>query len=377
MKESMIRSFEGGRGIAALLVALFHLGIGTAYISPIRNGYLFVDLFFVLSGFLIFTAYSGKLQSSRAIRPFLIRRFGRLFPLLVFVTIAYVGLQNLIVFAKSQVIAQGYTSFFKAPELLIYKIPTAAEIISTLTLTHSLGLFDKLILNYASWSISTEFYAYVLFAALCFLLKGRSRIIAFAIISLAGFLLTIWASVVVHQCLQVGNCFDVSYDFGFARCISSFLLGALTCHFSRFLQFDTTRLQFVALVMMAAIFSMVDAYPFLAFGFSGICSVLILSISRDTGFLPSLLNKKLFQVLGERSYSIYMMHPVILLPLISYRDHIKGFMMNTLVMLAYMAVLVVVAGWTYRFVENPFRLWFNRLAGASSPPAYDAVDQPV
>ena len=367
----MIRSFEGGRGLAALLVALFHLRIGAAYISPIRNGYLFVDLFFVLSGFLIFTAYSGKLENSHAVRPFLIRRFGRLFPLLVFATLAYVGLQNLIVFAKSQAIAHGYASLFKAPGLLIYQIPTAAEIISTLTLTHSLGLFDSLILNYVSWSISTEFYAYVLFAALCFLLKGRARIIAFAIISLAGFLVTAWASLGVHQCLQIGRCFDVSYDFGFTRCISSFLLGALTCHFGRSLQFDANRLQLVALTLIAALFSLVDVYPLLSFGFSAACSLFILSISRDTGFLSHLLNSRPFQVLGERSYSIYMMHPVVLLPLISYLDRIKGFTMGVLVMLAYVTVLVLVSGWTYRFIENPFRLWFNRLAGAS--PSADRV----
>lgn len=362
----MIKSFEGGRGLAALFVALFHLGVGAAYIPPIRNGYLFVDLFFVLSGFLIFTAYSGRLGDGPAIRSFLIRRFGRLFPLLIFATVAYVGLQNLIIFTKSLAIAHGYASFFKAPGLLVYQIPTVAEIVSTLTLTHSLGLFDKLILNYASWSISTEFYAYLLFAALCFLLKGRTRIIAFAIISLAGFLVTAWASVVVHQCLQVGRCFDVSYDFGFTRCISSFLLGALTCHFGRSFQFDANRLQLVALTLMAALFLLVDAYPLVAFGFSITCSLFILSISRDTGFLSRLLSRRPFQVLGERSYSIYMMHPVVLLPLISYLNHIKSFGMGALLMLAYVAVLVLVSGWTYRFIENPFRLFFNRLAGASS-----------
>lgn len=349
-----------------MFVALFHLRIGAAYIPPIRNGYLFVDLFFVLSGFLIFSAYSGKLENIPAVRSFLIRRFGRLFPLLIFATIAYVGLQNLIVFAKSQAIAHGYASFFKAPGLLLYQMPTAAEIVSTLTLTHSLGLFDKLILNYASWSISTEFYAYVLFAALCFALKGRTRIITFAIISLAGFLVTAWASLVVHQCLQVGRCFDVSYDFGFARCISSFLLGALTCHFGRFFQFDVNRLQLAALTLLAALFLLVDAYPLLSFGFSTACSLFILSIRRDTGFLSRLLSSKPFQVLGERSYSIYMMHPVVLLPLTSYLGHINSFGMGTLVMFFYVTVLVLVSGWTYRFIENPFRLFFNRLAGESS-----------
>lgn len=362
----MIKSFEGGRGMAAVFVALFHLGFGMTKISLIRNGYLFVDLFFVLSGFLMFAAYAKKLEHSKAFRPFLIRRFGRLFPLLVFATAAYVTLQNLIVFTKSQAIALGYAGFFREPALLDYKIPDAAEIFSTLTLTHSLGLFNKLILNYASWSISTEFYAYVLFAALCFLFKGTARIIIFSLICLVSFLLTAWATIEVHHCFHEGRCFDVSYDFGFARCVFSFFLGAITCHFSRSIQFNANRLQLTALGMLAMLFAFVDAYPWLAFFFPAFCSILVLSVSQDTGILANLFKTRPFQVLGERSYSIYMMHPVVLLLVIPYRENIHGFMMMIPVMVAYIAVIVVVSGWTYRFIENPFRLLFNRMAGASA-----------
>jgi len=41
----MIKSFEGGRGLAAVLVALFHLGFGTGPNALLANGYLFVDFF--------------------------------------------------------------------------------------------------------------------------------------------------------------------------------------------------------------------------------------------------------------------------------------------------------------------------------------------
>jgi len=363
----MIKSFEGGRGIAAIFVALFHLGIGGVFISPIRNGYVFVDLFFVLSGFLMFSAYAKKLETSQAFQPFLIRRFGRLFPLLVFSTVAFVTLQNLIVFAKSQAVALGYIGFFKVPGLLEYKFPSAFEIFSTLTLTHSLGLFDKLIMNYASWSISVEFYAYVLFAALCFLVRGQARLMVFAIVSITGFLWVTWATIEIHHCLDVGRCFDVSYDFGFARCVYAFFLGALTCHFSQYARFNPHKLQLAALTLLVLLFSWVDAFPMVGFAFGGTFSLLLLSISKDMGFLAELLKLKPFQVLGQRSYSIYMMHPVVLLPLISYRQHIKGFMMVSTVLIVYITVLVIVSGWTYRFIENPFRNWFNRMAGVAAP----------
>lgn len=358
----MIKSFEGGRGIAAVFVALFHLGIGASFVSPLRNGYLFVDLFFVLSGFLIYSVYSKQLENTDAFKPFIIRRFGRLFPLLVFATVAYVAGQNLVVFVKSMAVMLGYSRFFREPGLLEYSYPNAAEIVSTLSLTHGLGLFDKLILNYASWSISTEFYAYLLFASLCFLTRGRIRLAIIAMLAVLGYLLTVWASVDLHDCLTIGRCFDVSYDFGFARCVSAFFLGGLVSHFVKLIDFNANRLQIIGLVALTALFWAVDDYPILGIFFPGVFAILIVSISKDTGFLAELLKCRPFQILGERSYSIYLMHPVVLLPLMSYRDSIKGVAMSSAVLVAYLAVLWVVSGLTYRFVENPFRIIFNRIA---------------
>jgi hypothetical protein len=70
---------DGWRGICALLVALYHLRLdGYAYDLPaVRNAYLFVDFFFVLSGFVISHAYSSKVASFRNILVFVVRRFGR------------------------------------------------------------------------------------------------------------------------------------------------------------------------------------------------------------------------------------------------------------------------------------------------------------
>ena len=367
----MIKSFEGGRGIAAVFVALFHLGIGSAYIAPLRHGYIFVDLFFVLSGFLIYSVYSKALESSESFKPFMIRRFGRLFPLLVFATIAFLMVQNLVVFGKSMAVMMGYSRLFREPGLLEYVYPDAAQVFSTLTLTHGLGLFDQLILNYASWSISTEFYTYLLFASLCLVTRGRVRLFVFAMLAVGGFLLTVWASIDLHGCLRNGRCFDVTYDFGFARCVSAFFLGGLVCHFSKFINFNANYVQGVGLVALSTLFWAVGAYPILAMLFPLVFAALIVSLSRDTGFLAQILKGRLFQTMGERSYSIYLMHPVILLPLMNYRDHIKGFVMSSAVVVAYLLVLWVVSGLTYRFVESPFRMMFNRIARGYT------VQQPV
>lgn len=358
----MIKSLEGGRGIAALIVALYHLKIGAEYFSVIRNGYLFVDLFFVLSGFVICTAYSSRMNTVSDFRSFLIRRTGRLLPLLLFSTVIYLLAANAIVLTKQIAHSLGYANVLHNPGALDYVIPSAAEVFSTITMTHGMGVFDRLILNTPGWSISTEFYTYILFAIVCLMLTGRIRLAAFALLSVIGCVVSVLASIYVHECLTQGGCLSITYDFGFTRTIFSFFLGALTWHVSRGMRLNPNALQAIAALALATVFSLVDRYPAVSFAIPLVFAVLILSLCADDGWLAGILASKSFQVLGERSYSIYLLH----MPLVLFFENIAkradGAIAGALVMLAYAAVLIVVSGWTYRLVEDPFRTMFNRVA---------------
>lgn len=369
----MIRSLEGLRGIAALIVALYHLGIGAQHIALIRNGYLFVDLFFVLSGFIMCAAYANRLACADDLRMFLIRRIGRLFPLLIFSTLAFILAANLIVLAKRILLEQGHAQFLTNPQDLQWLIPTAAEILATVTLTHSLNLFDDLILNTPSWSISVEFYAYVLFAALCLALTGRSRLAAFAIVGVLGAVITVWASTTVHDCLVQRGCMSVTYDFGFPRAVFSFFLGALTYYLSRKTPALHGTLQLVAVVLLAVVFAVVDAAPGIAFVLPFVFALLILSVCADQGPLAAVLRPQPFQLLGLWSYSIYLMHMPLLLFFENIARRFESPTGKLLVLVAFVASLLAISAWTYRYIEDPLRAWFNKLAtrrpvAAASPP---------
>lgn len=361
----MIKSLEGIRGIAALIVALFHLKIGIDYFSIIRYGYLFVDLFFVLSGFVICSAYVTKMKKITDFWPFLIRRTGRLLPLLVFSTVAFLLVSNLAVLAKRILSAYGFGSALNNPQALEYLVPTAMEILSTLTFTHSLGVFDHLILNTPSWSISTEFYTYFLFAATCLLASSRNPVSMFAALGTAGLVISLWASTGIHNCMVEGDCLSLTYDFGFARCIYSFFLGTLTYYSSRRLRFDPAHLQTLALTVLFLLFAVLNYLPAAAFAIPPAYAVLVLSICRDVGFLSEILKLKPFQMIGQRSYSIYLMHVPLVLFFQNMANRAHGTLASTAVLGAYVVVLIVVSGWTYRFVESPLRLVFNRFAEKS------------
>jgi len=72
---------DGMRGVAAILVMLVHY-YSDFYLRCLKNTFLAVDFFFVLSGFVIFHAYGEKLLNGLAASEYLARRVGRLYPML-------------------------------------------------------------------------------------------------------------------------------------------------------------------------------------------------------------------------------------------------------------------------------------------------------
>jgi peptidoglycan/LPS O-acetylase OafA/YrhL len=367
----MIRSFEGARGVAAMLVALYHFNLflpfGLAFPGFVSYGYLFVDLFFVLSGYVICSTYENRLDTGNDFVTFAIRRFGRLFPLLIFSTAAFILIPDAFILLKHVLIALGHQRMFQSPGALDYVLPTSAELIATLTLTHGLGLFDKAILNYASWSISTEFYTYLVFAGACILLKARARLAAFAVLSVLGLAITCWASLFIHHCVAQRACLDVTFDYGFARCVGSYFLGCLSFYAARYYAGRHARLhetgsQLVTLLIIGSLFAFVARVPILALLFPLAFALLILSLSSDRGFVAEMLKSKAAQMLGQRSYSLYLMHPALLQLFGHSLGHISGVGKGLAILAIYAVSLIVISGLTYRFIEQPFREMFNRWA---------------
>ena len=111
-KKAHFRVLDSWRGVAALLVALFHLNLYSAIytLDFVRNAYLFVDFFFVLSGFVISYSYGDRLKTFDELGEFAIRRFGRLWPLHAVVLLAFVAAES----AKAVLAARG-ASFYLPP----------------------------------------------------------------------------------------------------------------------------------------------------------------------------------------------------------------------------------------------------------------------
>src|SRR5664279_2124889 len=152
------------RGIAAIWVAVYHFqGIAVTFISSgsthlIDRGYIMVDLFFIMSGFIICHVYRKSFEeglTAKNFKQFFIARFARIYPLHLFVLIVLI-----LWIAK---IGVGGLGMVFDPT----SIPT------NLLLIHSFGIHKVFTWNVPSWSISAEWWAYMAFPFLVFFLYRK------------------------------------------------------------------------------------------------------------------------------------------------------------------------------------------------------------
>ena len=91
MAVKRIRTLDGFRGIFALMIILLHANNNTILTKNflVRNSDYFVDYFFVLSGFVISYNYTKKIKDFNSFKDFIIKRFIRLYPLLLYSTLLF------------------------------------------------------------------------------------------------------------------------------------------------------------------------------------------------------------------------------------------------------------------------------------------------
>ena len=119
---------------------------------------LFVDFFFVLSGFVITHAYMTKLETRLDMYSFMLRRFGRLWLLHFTVLMAFIGLE---------IVKLALASRIQMPVPPFGESNSTEAILPNLLLLQSMFIHGHPTWNIPSWSISTEFWTYLGFAAIC------------------------------------------------------------------------------------------------------------------------------------------------------------------------------------------------------------------
>jgi peptidoglycan/LPS O-acetylase OafA/YrhL len=361
------RALDGFRGVCALLVALYHLPLYSHVTGPIfflPNAQMLLDFFFVASGFLISGAYGAKLTTWGDFGQFAIRRFGRLWPLHAAVLAAFVAIEAAeALFAPHA----GVSPVFTGPH-----IPGA--ILTNLLLIHSLHVHPMLTWNAPSWTVSVEFYTYLIYAGLVLTWPKRPLVSA-----------VLMAAVGAAGVIFVARQLAATYDFGVFRCFYGFFVGVLTFSVWKAAPLKLSSHPRVAAAVEVGATLGVFAYIALIggppFGFAGplVFALFIWIYAAEQGPVTRVFSCKPLVWLGEISYSIYLVHYLIIIVIdlvlraLEKYAHInfEALGMHGLdtawfvrmpslwaadpIVLVYLVLVVLTASQTYRFIEQPGR----------------------
>lgn len=217
MMTRELRSLTGIRGVAACLVALFHMypsGHGLSLADPVvRHAYIMVDLFFVLSGFVMAMMY-GRLPSDvspgASYWSFLTRRIARIYPLHAVVLILCIAATSLLATGSGP--------------------PSTWDVSANALLVQSWGMARSI--NPPSWSISAEWAAYLAFPILAHVCLRRGPIVAacaatVAVAALGS--LTLLPGALTHPFGPAGplNVWSPATPAPVVRCLAEFALGMI------------------------------------------------------------------------------------------------------------------------------------------------------
>jgi hypothetical protein len=363
------------RGLSALFVALFHFhAFGHFYESAfIRNAYLFVDFFFVLSGFVIAHGYSDRIAGNLSeVMWFLRRRVSRVYPLHLFILLLFVGLETV----KLALLQTHGVSVREAAFSGSYSAPS---LVSNVLFLQSFGLHDGLTWNGPSWSVAVEFWTYLLFAVLwLFLFRFRLQA-AIALTTLS--LMALW---------HLSGDMSATTDYGFFRSVHGFFLGVVL--YSIRTKIGDLNFRYPTLVEIGAVLALAFYISIFGRGETSLVAAFIFSLavlifSYEKGWISRLLGMRPFVLMGLISYSLYMIHSLLLaifsraMTLAQAKlNHQLFFLESDLIiggsdrlilnfgnqwvmdLLAglYILTLIMVSLFTYRFIEHRFRGFLGR-----------------
>ncbi|MEI9994996.1 MAG: acyltransferase [Rhizomicrobium sp.] len=371
------RALDGWRGICALVVALHHLELWCfLFWQPlVREAWLFVDFFFVLSGFVLAHTYGDKLRDAAGIRSFVLRRFGRLWPLHAAVLLALIGLECVRLAMMHHLHGVAARPAFTGPNSVF-------AIFTNLALVQALGLHDALTWNGPSWSISTEFYTYLVFALICAVAPSRGlRVVLAAAAALLG-------AGVLARYSPLGM--EETVRWGEWRCLFGFFTGVLAYEVWRRGWLGRLRgslAEFAVVALVVAFITFEGRNGAVVYLAPPLFALAVLVFAAEGGVLSAALTTRPAAALGRWSYSIYMVHTLVLALLFSglsvldarlHRDwvvhHGGGLVIdmgseaaNNLAMLAYLAAVVALAAFTWRVIERPGQALFKGWGGAKRP----------
>ncbi|MDN2709977.1 acyltransferase [Janthinobacterium sp. SUN118] len=339
-------SLDGIRGIAALFVMVYHLPLIFGF--AISHAYLAVDLFFMLSGWVMAYSYAERIREGMAFRQFALQRFARLYPLYA--------------------VALALGSAFALVKYL-FGTPTAATLAcfvpNSIMLPCMLDDPENFPLNRPAWSIFVEV---AINLAWYFVVRHGMSTVRWKFAWHLGAVLLCWgAALMAERFLRGYTPADVHE--GLLRGLLGFSAGILLFHYRK-------------QAWILAYFAALSLAVLLVFARKGQSVDLMLHVVAIMALFPALLwllaairprilEGKVSAFLGDISYAVYLLHVPLGLILINPLLRLipgAGLAPTAVRAALFTAVLIALSSLSYHRLEKPARRWLVARYGKPGRP---------
>lgn len=365
MKKAYIGTLTPLRGLAAIWVVIYHFDEVTSFTGLphlisressmiLGKGYLWVDFFFILSGFVITHVYADKFKvfGLDTLTSFIKARFARLYPLhllLLFLHLIFFG--SLLVLAPKT--ASDFGFLFPQDGFWLH-----------LVFGETFGNPSGLSWNMPAWSIGAEWWTYLIMVPV-FVWLFKKRNLTLAALSIVGVTLL----VLIPGWHDKGN-MDTTWEFGLFRCISEFSIGILVYQAFKsrigrgFFQKDVVGVGLLTMVVACMHYGVEDIFTV------GVFAFVILSLAYNKGMLNRLATYRAPQFFGDISFSLYMFQALWLYGywmgmqywVSTHPGEAPGTMMLLMLMI-FMLIGNSLSAWlSFRFFEQPARIWIRSIS---------------
>ncbi len=290
MYNHKFQNIQGLRAISVIAVIFFHYEI-----NYFTGGYLGVDIFFVISGYLMSLILDVKIDKENILN-FYIKRIKRILPALVFI-ILFCLILGFFLLGTASYERLGKSSIF------------SALFLSNFFFWREWGYFDLSSLNKPllhTWSLSVEMQFYFVFPIILFILKNLFKKIDIVFKLIFLFVISILVTEIFVESKKIATFYLMPFR------LSEFLIGAIGYHFEKKYnnRIDNIYIFLVSLILILFCFYFFNKntnFP----GFNSILPCLlaiVLILNKNNNLTNKILKNNLFIFLGNISYSLYLVH---------------------------------------------------------------------
>ncbi|GAB3335195.1 acyltransferase [Larkinella ripae] len=352
---------DGLRGVAAIIVVFFHLTepLATSHLDNVVNhGYLAVDFFFLLSGFVIGYAYDDR-WDQLTIGGFLRRRFERLQPLVVLgMTLGAIGFY----FTDSTI----WPLIHTVPGWKLIVVMLIGYTLLPIPLSMDIrGWFEMHPLNSVGWSLFFEYIANILYALglrklpnkalACFVVLAAAGLVHFAVTNPNGDVTGGWTLNAEHM------------RIGITRTLYPFFAGLLLSRVTRPTSINYAFLWCSLLVAAVLLMPRIGGAEHLWMNglYEAFCIIIVFPLIvyiGASGVVRNQAEAKICQFLGDLSYPLYMTHYVLVYFYVAWVSNHKGITLGQAwpyAMLTFSGAIVLAYA-SLKLYDEPVRAWLRK-----------------